>query len=339
MAQRAGVSVSTASRVLNGYEFVSPQARSRVLVAVEELKYRPNVAARSMRTGTSRAIGFVVSDFSNPLFSAIAKGVDEIVHPHGYSLVLANSQNDSEREAEAIALLRQRRVDGLIVAVADERAPSLAERLEGFPATVLLDREVPGARADAVLSDHSSGMAQALAHLAGLGHRRIALIAGSQGQRGSRARVESYRASHVHLGLALDERLARTGELSAETGYLALRELLASDAPPTAVIAGNNQLFVGVLSALRDLGLRIPQDVSLVTCDDIDLSRLHDPPIDVIDRDPLELGRTAAHLVLARLEARDGPPLAETRATVFHSRASSALAATSVEARPAPSIP
>src|SRR3990172_7079826 len=239
VAERARVSVSTVSRVLNDYPHVSEEARGRVLEAMAELEYRPDVAARSMRTGTSRAVGFVVSDISNPLFSVIAKGADVVLHPRCYSFVLATSRNDPEREAELFSALRQRRVDGLIVAVADEGAPALAERLATFQGCVLFDREVPGSSADAVCSDHAAGMAQALAHLAGLGHRRVALIAGSQGQRGSRARVESYRAGLVRLGLAVDERLARTGELSAETGYLALRELLASGGLPTALVAGN----------------------------------------------------------------------------------------------------
>ena len=324
VAERAGVSVSTVSRVLNEYPFVSEETRERVLAIMDELEYRPDVAARSMRTGTSRAVGFVVSDISNPLFSAVAKGADSLLHQHGYSLVLANSQNDPGREAELVTALRQRRVDGLIVAAADERAPGLAERLGEFPACVLFDREVPGATADSVLSDHSRGFGHALDRLAGFGHRRVALVAGSQGQRGSRARVLAFRRHSARLGLPLDRSLVRTGELSRETGYLAARELLALPEPPTAIVAGNNQLTVGVLSAVRDLGLRTPDDVSLVACDDVDLTRLHDPPIDVIERDPLELGTTAARLLLERLADRTLGPRRVKLPTVFVVRASTA---------------
>jgi len=335
VAERARVSVSTVSRVLNDYPHVSEEARERVLEAMAELEYRPDVAARSMRTGTSRAVGFVVSDISNPLFSVIAKGADVVLHPRGYSFVLATSRNDPEREAELFSALRQRRVDGLIVAVADERAPSLAERLATFQGCVLFDREVPGSSADAVCSDHAAGMAQALAHLAGLGHRRVALIAGSQVQLGSRARVAAFRKHAARLGLERDRRLVRTGELSRETGYLAARELLSLDAPPTALVAGNNQLTVGVVSALHDLGLRVPDDLSLVACDDVDLTRLHDPPIDVIDRDPLELGRLAAELLLERLADRDAPVRRVTAPTTFVRRASTGVPALAEEVRSA----
>jgi LacI family transcriptional regulator len=333
VAERAGVSVSTVSRVLNEYPYVSEETRRRVLETMEELEYRPDVAARSMRTGTSRAVGLVFSDISNPLFSAMTKGADSVLHPKSYSLILANSANDPEHEAELMSALRQRRVDGLIAAVADERAPSLAARLAAFPATVLVDRRVTGSSADSVCSDHAAGMAQALEHLAELGHRRVALVAGSQGQLGSRARVVAFRKHAGRLGLAQDPRLVRTGELSRETGYLAARELLALDEPPTALIAGNNQLTVGVIRALRDLGLRMPDAVSLVACDDVDLTRLHDPPIDVIDRDALELGSTAAVLLLRRLENPDASPHRELLPTSFVRRASTGAVARSLAAR------
>jgi LacI family transcriptional regulator len=322
VAARAKVSVSTVSRVLNEYPYVSDDTRRRVVAVMEELDYRPDVAARSMRTGLSRAVGLVVSDISNPLFSAIAKGADSILHQRGYSLVLANSQNDPDREAELMAALRQRRVDGLIVAIADERAQALAERLAAFPASVLFDRQVTGAASDAVLSDHAAGMAAALEHLAALGHRRVALVAGSQVQLGSRARVIAFRRHAARLGLVRDRRLVRTGELSRETGYLAARELLALPEPPTGLVAGNNQLTVGVLSALRDLGLRVPSDLSLVACDDVDLTRLHEPAIDVIDRDPLELGRAAAALLLERLADQGAPARQVVLPTAFLRRGS-----------------
>jgi LacI family transcriptional regulator len=323
VAERAQVSVSTVSRVLNDYPFVSDAARTRVTDAMRALDYRPDMAARSMRTGTTRAVGFVVSDITNPVFAAIAKGADSMLHPHGYSLVLANSGGDAEHEAELVAALRQRRVDGLIAAVADERSPGLAERLGSVPACVLFDREVGGSGADAVCSDHAAGMRQALDHLAALGHGRVGLIAGQQGQLGSRARVAAYRDIGAGLGLDGDRRLVVTGRLSRETGYAAVRELLGLREPPTALIAGNNQLTVGALEALRELGAGIPRDVSLVACDDIDLARMHDPPLDVIHRDPEQHGRAAAELLLRRLDDPGAPPRRVLLSTAFVRRGSS----------------
>ena len=308
VAELAGVSVSTVSRVLNDYPFVSETARGRVVEAMAELEFRPDMAARSMRTGTTRAVGFVVPDITNPVFSAIAKGADSVLQGHGYSLVLATCGNDPAYEDELVSALRQRRVDGLIAAVADERSPGLASRLASVPACVLFDRDVPGSGADAVCSDHGAGMEAALRRLVALGHRRVALIAGHEGQLGSRARVEAYRRLVPELGLDGDSRLVVTGQLSRETGEEAARGLMADGGRPTAIVAGNNQLLVGVLGALRELRLRAPHDVSLVACDDVDLTRLHEPPIDVIDRDPVEHGRAAAELLLRRLRDPGAPP-------------------------------
>jgi LacI family transcriptional regulator, galactose operon repressor len=322
VAARARVSVTTVSRVLNDYPFVSDAARERVTEAMEALDYRPDMAARSMRTGTTRAVGFVVSDITNPVFAAIAKGADAVLHPHGYSLVLANSGGDPEHETELIAALRQRRVDGLIAAVADERSPGLAERLSRVPACVLFDREVSGATADAVCSDHANGMESALGHLAALGHARVGLVAGRLGQLGSRGRVEAFASVGRRLGLDGDPQLVVTGRLSRETGYRGARELLELREPPTALVAGNNQLTVGVVQALREAGVRLPTGLSLVACDDIDLTRMHEPPIDVIERDPEKHGRAAAELLLSRLDDPHAPPRRVVLPTSFVRRGS-----------------
>ncbi len=227
VAREAGVSVSTVSRALNDQPFVRPEVRDRVLLASEALGYRPDVAARSMRTGTTGAVGFVVSDISNPLLASIAKAADLALSPRGYALMIANSANDPEHEAELISAFRQRRLDGLIIATADERAPGLGDRVAAFQASVLLDREVPGSGADAVLSDHGAGLGEAIRHLAGLGHRRIALIAGTPAQRGSRVRIETYEAELERLRIPHDAQLCRPGEMTAEDGYRAVGEILA----------------------------------------------------------------------------------------------------------------
>jgi LacI family transcriptional regulator, galactose operon repressor len=324
VAREAGVSVSTVSRVLNDQPFVRAEVRDKVISVSEALGYRPDVAARSMRTGTTGAVGLVVSDISNPLFASIAKAADLALSPRGYALMVANSANDPAHEAELIAALRQRRLDGLMIATASEQTPSLSERIGGFQAAVLLDRELPGARFDAVLSDHASGLADALRHLARLGHRRIALIAGSVAQRGSRVRVEAYRREVVGLGLDRDDDLCRDGALTQQDGYRALGEVLALPDPPTAIVAGNNQLFAGLFAAIRDLDIAVPSALSVVACEETELTALHNPPLDVIRRDVAELGRLAAELLLARL----GQPSRRRREivlpAVFEARGSSA---------------
>lgn len=324
VAREAGVSVSTASRALNDQPFVRTEVRERVLEASELLGYRPDVAARSMRTGTTGAVGLVVSDISNPLFASVARAADLALTPQGFALMVASSGNDPVHEAELIAAFRQRRLDGLMIAVADEGADGLGGRIGAFQTAVLLDREVPGSSADAVLSDHATGLVAALEHLAGLGHRRIALIAGTDRQRGSRVRLTAYRAAARRLDLDRDPVLVREGELSVEDGYRAVGEMLALPNPPTAIVAGNNQLFAGMFAALRDLGVRVPRDLSVVACEDTELTALHAPPLDVVRRDLEELGRTAATLLLERLAAPRRRRRELVLPTLFEARASSA---------------
>ena len=324
VAREAGVSVSTASRAVNGQPFVSAEVRERVLAATEELGYRPDFAARSMRTGTTGAVGLVVSDISNPLFATIARAADHALSPRGYALMVANSANDPEHEAELIAAFRQRRLDGLMIATADEGAAGLAGRIDSFQASVLLDREVPDARADAVLSDHAQGLAEALRHLVGLGHRRVALIAGMDKQRGGRVRIKTFLREGAELGLELDDALLREGELTVADGYRAVKEILALPRPPSAIIAGNNQLFAGMFAAIRDLGVRIPFDLSVVACEETEITTLHVPPLDVVRRDIDELGREAAKLVLERLDSPRRRRRHVTLPTMFEPRGSSA---------------
>lgn len=322
VASLADVSVSTVSRVMNDYEFVDADTRKRVLAAMETLGYSRDENARAMRTGRSRAVGFVVDDFANPLFSAHAKAADEVLRASGYALILANSGHDLAREAEAVTALRQRRVDALLIALVSERDCDPKKLLAGFRSVVLLDRDLGAFPADAVWPDHAAGLRQGIDHLVELGHQRIALIAGKPDQRGSRVRIDTFR-DHTHgLGLGPDPTLIRTGVSDRETGYLATTELLDLHQPPSAVIAGSNRLFVGIARAIRDRELRIPDDISVITCDEVDASALHQPPIDVIDRDALGMGRAAAELALARLADQSAPPRRRMIATTFRARGS-----------------
>ncbi len=325
VAEETGLSISTVSRALNHQPFVRQEVRDRVLEASKALGYRPDIAARSMRTGKSGAVGLMVSDISNPLFATIAKAADATLTPHGYALIIANSSNDPLREAELMSALRQRRLDGLLIAVADESATGLSGRIDDFQASVLLDREVPGVRSDSVLSDHATGLADAVRHLVNLGHKRIALIVGTMAQRGSRVRIETYVEQCAQLGIPYDDALCRRNHMTVDDGYREVNDLLDLTDPPTAIIAGNNQLFAGLFAAIRDRGLSIPNDISVIVCEETELTALHNPPLDVVRRDIAELGRAAAELFLARRADPTGTPKCVVLPTVFEARGSSAI--------------
>ena len=277
-----------------------------------------------MRTGTTGAVGLIVSDISNPLFAAIARAADEALSPRGYALMIANSANDPDHEAELISTFRQRQLDGLIIATANEEAPGLGGRVASFGASVLLDREVAGLslRRRPLRSRCRACAMRSTISLA-LGHRRIALIAGTPGQRGSRVRIQTYEEELARLGIPLDPALCRRDEMTIDDGYRAVGEVLALPDPPTAIIGGNNLLFAGLFAAIRDLGLTIPDDLSIVACEETELTVLHNPPLDVVRRDMDDLGRTAAELLLERLDAPRRRPRHVVLPTVFEARASS----------------
>jgi LacI family transcriptional regulator len=307
VARQAGVAVSSVSRVLNDHPNVSAQMRQRVLDAVAALDYERDLLGSSLRRGTTRSVGFLVSDVANTLFADMAKGAESELQQAGYSLVVTNSDGDPARDERSIRLLSNRRVDGLILAVSDETDPQTNRALTQLDnALVLLDRELRGLpRASAVLADHATGMSAAVDHLVGLGHRRIALLGGPLTLRPHRERLDAFKAAHRRRKIAVQPDLVLIGPtVSAEFGRSATARLLAlpADVRPTALISGGNLVLIGLLRALHEAGAPVVgQDLSLVSCDDVPLAELHYPPITVVARDTVEMGRVAARLVLERL--------------------------------------
>ena len=304
VAAAAGVAMSSVSRVLSGHPDVSPAMRQRILDAVDELGYQPNLLAQSLRWRETLTVGFVVGDISNPLFAEIVTGVESTLHSNGYSMLLTNSLGDPLLEAAHIQLLSQRRVDGLVISVLDETHPETIGRLRELEIpVVVLDRNVPGQiQVSRVLSDHRSGMTAATLHLLDLGHRRIGLIGGA-GVRPALERRGGLEDAFASRGLpatyVLDE-----GSFSVEAGTAAMRRLLDMAEPPTAVIAGGNQLMLGALRVVAERGIRLGADLSFVGCDDIAITDLYQPAVAVVRRDNFAMGRAAAELLLASM--RDG---------------------------------
>ena len=303
VADRANVAISSVSRVLTDHPAVSPEMRERVLAAASELGYQPDLLAQSLRRGATLTIGFVVRDISNPILAELALGAETALSEAGYSMLLANSRGDADRDAAGISLFHRRRVDGLLLSLADEsHGPTLAEIEQLDAPIVLIDRQLPSSSPlAAVLSDHAGGLREALVTLIRLGHRRIGLVTGEE--RIYPMRVVTEVAEEVSRSAGVELAVA-SGALLAEDGASQVRRMFADDRRPTALVTSSNQILVGALHALRDLGLRVPKDVSLVTFDDIPLLDLIDPPIAVISRQPFKIGRMCASLLLTQL--RDG---------------------------------
>jgi LacI family transcriptional regulator len=302
VARRARVAISSVSRVLNDHPDVSPAMRQRVLAAADELRYKPDIIAKSLRSGMTYSIGFVVRDISNPLFADIAKGAEDTLRRAGYSMILTNSEGDPNLDAEYIVLLRQRRVDALILSLESESHPATLEALRSFPGPlVLLDRDVPSLEASAVLCDHHSGVHEAISHLLDLGHRRVGLLAGPAAIRPTRERLRGYREAHASRQIPLDEQLIHPGSYTKEFGYDETLSLLDLANPPTALLAGGLQLAFGVLLALHHRGMKAGTEIAFVTCDEIDLMRVFTPPISAVTRDAGMMGDRAASLLIDML--------------------------------------
>ena len=280
---------------------VRPETRRRILAAAARLEYRPSVIARGLRLQRTNTLGMLVPDITNPFFPPIIRGAEEAARERGYELVLCNTDDVPERETASLRVLRERQADGLLIAtsrMADTTVATL--RRERFP-FVLVNR---GSRVSADLSvevDNERAAEAVIKHLASLGHRRIAHIAGPLSTTTGAERAAGYREAMKARGLPMEAALLAEAEAYAEVaGYAAATRLLR--ASPTAIFAANDLLVLGALRAAREAGLRVPAEISLVGINDIPLIGLIDPPLTSIRVPQREMGAIAAGMLIAVLE-------------------------------------
>jgi len=328
VARRAGVGASSVSRVLAGHPDVSDRMRETVMAAVEELGYRPDLLARGLRSGRTGTVGFVVADIANPMVAQTVTGAERRLREAGYSMLLTNSEGEAEQDAGSIELLEQRSVDGLLLLLSDERNPGTVAALRRAECpVVLLDRDDPeGTGIARVTFDHRPAMAAATRSLLRAGHRRIGLLIGGprRPSRERRAGVEEAIAAEPEARLDVFE-----GALTVADGEAAVGRLLDADPRPTAVVAAGNVLCEGALLAFARLGVRIPEDISMISCDESLAASVHDPPISVVSRDMSALGLRGAELLIDLLEG-SGPAREEVLPTEFVERRSVAPVAAAV---------
>ncbi|MGW0535379.1 LacI family DNA-binding transcriptional regulator [Streptomyces sp. NPDC003032] len=306
VAERAGVSAMTASRVLRDDPRVLPATRERVRAAAAALGYRPNEVARSLRLGRgSGLVGLVVTNLANPFYSRLALGVDSVVVQDGLKTVIGNTGQDPHAERELVADLVARRVDGIIAvpAGADQRHLAAAAA-EGVP-VVLASRPPEGFAADCVLVDDFGGAHAATTRLLHRGHRRVAFLGSPPAVYTGTERLRGYAAALTAAGLAVDDRLVRQGQTEPHEATLAATELLARPDAPTALFCSNNRNTIGAFRAIRALRARGGADTALAGFDDFELADALGLPLTLVTYDSDELGRTAGHLLADRV--RGGP--------------------------------
>lgn len=309
VGELAKVSQATAARVLGGYGPASPAVRAKVEAAAEQLGYVPNSVARALASGVTHAVGLVVGDIENPFFGAAARSISDALEERGYTVLLTNSYEDLDRERRAVETLRARQVDALVVAPsANGGLAHLAAAAAAEAPLVLLDRVVRGLRADSVTVDNRSGARIAVEHLIEHGHRRIGLVSDEPSISSAAERIQGYRDALETVGITPDGHLMSLGGATREDGYRAARRLLEGPDRPTALFTANNFMTVGTMLALADLGLHVPDDISLVGFDDLEWTTLVDPPLTVVAQPAAELGTVAAERVLVRLAGGGGRP-------------------------------
>ena len=305
VAQAAGVSLKTVSRVVNGEPGVGAATAQRVSAAIADLGFRRNDLARSLRRAhASATLGLIIEDLANPFYSTIARAVEEVARRRGYIVITASSEESGERERELVATLLSRQVDGLLLVPAARDHSYLRPELAMGVQVVFLDRPPGGLEADAVLIDNAGGARAGVEHLLSQGHRRIGLIGDPPELYTLAERVGGYRAALAAWGVEADESLMRLGAHDVVQAEVSARELLEHPDPPTAIFAANNRVSVGALRALK--GAEAP--VALVGFDDFELAEMLPVPVTVVRHDPGELGRRAAEILFARLDGHRGRP-------------------------------
>ena len=299
VARRAGVGIATVSRTLHGSSQVSPETAARILKVVEELGYRPNTTAQSLVSGRSLMLGLVVSDITNPFFPELVKGFEDVALQNGYDVLVASTNYDPARTALCVRRMIERKIDGVAI-MTSEVDPSLTDTLARRKVPlVFLDVGRVGKGVSNVKVDYGEGIAQAVEHLSGLGHHRIAFISGPQLLASARERRDMFIArlqdpcSGRHREVLIEE-----GNHRVDGGLEAMQRLLEREPRPTAVIASNDLTAIGAMRAIRQQGLRVPEDISVVGFDDIQMAEFTEPPLTTVRLLRTEVARLACDALL-----------------------------------------
>jgi LacI family transcriptional regulator len=317
VAEAARVSVATVSAVINGTAIVSPELTARIEAAIRDIGYKRNAIARSLKMGKTRTIGLTVADITNPFFTDVVAVLQEVLHRAGYAVMLCSNDEDMEMQDEQIQLLLDRMVDGLIIAPAGDDA-NLKRILGGTNVPiVLIDRICEGVKADAVILDNQRAVFDATTYMLQLGHRRIGYVSGSLDTSTGRDRLDGYHRALEASGVPFDENLVRFGNFREADAYNASMQLLTQPDRPSAMFSANNLMVIGVMKAIRDIGLSCPEDVSVACFDDFPWADVFRPQLTAVAQPVRAIGEQAAQLILDRLAGRIED---ESRRLVLHGR-------------------
>ena len=307
VAREARVSVFTVSAVINNKSHVGAPLKKRVDAAILKLSYRPNSLAQSLANEHTRTLGVIVPDISNPFFSLLVRGVEDMAQKRGYSILLCNSDGLLEKEEHYFDLLISKRVDGILLTKSvGELSSRTLDLLTGMNVpTVLMMRTYPALTEEAVIIDDAQAAYEAVSHLARVGHKTIGMVGGPLSASNGRTRLQGFKKALKASSLSFDPRLVYEGDYAIDSGHRAGLSLLPRR--PDAVLVANFLMTVGFLKAAQEMGMRSPEDFGLVTLDDYAWLRLFDPPLTAVQLPKYEVGSLAAELLIDRIEGKNHP--------------------------------
>ncbi len=305
VAERAGVSITTVSHVINQTRYVSEELTQKVYDAMQALDYRPNIVARSLRSGRTRTIGLMIPDISNAFFAEISRKIEDKGFEFGYNMILCNTDESPEKEERYIDVLVAKQVDGLIFMSAGDSGGFQKNPYRNEIPVVIADREVEGIESDVVLIDNFAGGFKATEYLISQGHKRIGCISGPSPIRPSAHRVDGYKSALSAAGISFDPDLLKVGDFRFEGGEHWMNTLLNLQNPPTAVFACNDMMALGALRAIKNAGLQVPEDISLVGFDNTPLASLVSPQLTTVSQPMKELADLAVELLIEKINLKE----------------------------------
>jgi LacI family repressor for deo operon, udp, cdd, tsx, nupC, and nupG len=300
VARLAGVSVATVSRVLNNSPSVTGKTRENVLEAIRRLSYQPNLLARNLRRTETKMVLVLLPSISNPFYSRLVKGIEDVAHKNGYNIMLCNTDSDISRERVYLDLLKRRLSDGVIFMAPELSSEELSEIGRDFPVVQCCEYK-EGAAVSHITIDNRDAAEKAVRHLIGLGHKRIGMITCGQGFVSTRHREEGYRDALANAGLDFDPELVKIGDYGFNSGLRAASQLISLKDRPTAIFSISDVMAVGAMRAIKNKGLRVPGDIAIVGFDNISISYMCDPLLTTISQPKYDLGCTAMEQLLKQI--------------------------------------
>ena len=307
VSKLAGVSIKTVSRVINNSRYVKKETKERVLEIIEELNYKPDYFARNLKRKRSNVIGYIIPDFTNQFFGLVFNGIEKEFKKAGYNLLVSNSDGEEELEEKSIDVLISNRVEGIIFASTGLSGEYVKKQIETFRIPfVLIDNKLKGVKMNCVLHDNIKGAEILTDHLIKVHNQtNIAFITGPIHETSSKRRLEGYKNSLLRNNIEINDNFIKIGEWNNSSGYKLIKELFSQKEKATSIFTASSTMALGVLKALKEIGLKVPEDIRLVSFDNLDFTEATQPPLTTINKVEEKIGKEAANMLLRKIKDKD----------------------------------